>query len=222
MLPFQGVSVELQSNGKTLPLYDDPDHDSHQSPRKRQQYIEAITGAAFKVVVTFTQDFPLFHLSPYDAVRTSINYEGRSTSWYRDFTTTNLIQLWRKRRPVQHVFSHISRFCSDTQQWKSGESTFRALKTSECIQAPVPHGRDMINSLAEDSMDSATSLAEMKGIGKISVTVHRVHRIKRAIPRRSIVGHQKPITEVSEKVLKGKAIANTVQQVSVSYAYLTY
>ena len=57
----------------------------------------------------------------------------------------------------------------------------------------------------------APSLAKAEDLGKIEVRIHRIHRTKRAFPLFSSTDiSDKPIVEVSEKTLKGKAIANTV------------
>lgn len=62
-----------------------------------------------------------------------------------------------------------------------------------------------------DTVDSGPSVAEVKDLGKIQVSIRRVHRTKRALPLhtpKDKIG--KPIVEISEKILKGRAIVNTV------------
>lgn len=60
-------------------------------------------------------------------------------------------------------------------------------------------------------MDSENTLSDVQNLGRIQVKVARVHRILRSTPIRPNKVTQKQITEVTEKVLKGKAIANTVR-----------
>lgn len=187
---FKGVTVEVISQGKPLKLYDDPDGDP--SPRTPQRYIEAVTDAIFKVRITLSDKFSLYRLQPDDGVRLSINYDGQQLEWYKDFSTWELSQRWSKGQPAEHVFSHLSRYCNHSQQWTIGETTFGALST-------------------RDTVDSGPSVAEVKDLGKIQVSIRRVHRTKRALPLhtpKDKIG--KPIVEVSEKILKGRAIVNTV------------
>lgn len=54
-------------------------------------------------------------------------------------------------------------------------------------------------------------MAEVKDLGRIQVSVHRVHRTKRAVPLHTPKEIEGPILEVSEKTVKGKAITNIVQ-----------
>ena len=63
----------------------------------------------------------------------------------------------------------------------------------------------------EETVHSPISLSDVQDLGRIRVTVGRVHRSLRSTPRRSTKEKQKPVTEVTEKVLKGKAITNTVR-----------
>lgn len=60
-------------------------------------------------------------------------------------------------------------------------------------------------------MDSRVSLSDVQNLGRIQVTVGRVHRPLRSTPLRTTKWKQEPVTEVTEKVLKGKAITNTVR-----------
>lgn len=48
-------------------------------------------------------------------------------------------------------------------------------------------------------------------LGRIKVTVQRVYLEKRAVPQRCPKDDGDQITEVSEKMLKGKAIVSTVR-----------
>ncbi len=53
--------------------------------------------------------------------------------------------------------------------------------------------------------------SDLENLGRIRVTAQRVLRTRRALPHHNYGIHHKPVTEVSEKLLKGKAITNTVQ-----------
>ena len=63
----------------------------------------------------------------------------------------------------------------------------------------------------EETVHSQISLSDAHNLGRIQVVVGRVHRSLRRTPRRSTKEKDEPVTEVTEKVLKGKAITNTVR-----------
>jgi len=135
---FEGVDVHVISGGETLKLYHDPDTELNQGPRTRQQYVEAITGATFKVKVTISKQFQLFNLRPDDAVRASINYDGQKLDWFRDFQVQELRQVWRSGQAQEHNFTAFRSLCDQTQQWQEGETSFGALDTSEVLWRHLP------------------------------------------------------------------------------------
>ena len=206
---FNGVTVEVISEGKTLRFYDDPD-EGHSS-RTQHQYIEAVTGAVFKVRVVLSKDFPLYWLGANDAVRLSVNYDGQQLDWYSDFSTLKLLQCWNEGRSAEHFFARVHRYCHNSRQWTVGETSFGALSTRELSLVPSL-GSLFLIVYTGDTMDSGPSMTEVKDLGKIRVTIRRVHRTKRASPLYASKDKMgRPIVEVSEKILKGKAISNTVR-----------
>ncbi|CAF9915506.1 MAG: hypothetical protein ALECFALPRED_010231 [Alectoria fallacina] len=192
MHPFRGLSVEVTTQSGPLILHHDPDDDPSNEPCTRQRYIEAVTGATFKVKVSVHKNFDLSTLEYDDAVHIVIFYDGQKRGWYTDLTRATIVHERSKGKPAEHTFSHVSNFCQETQQWKLGATSFGAL--------------DM-----KDTFDFHTSLSDVQNLGRIQVKVARVHRILRLTPIRATKGIQKPVTEVTEKILKGKAIANTVR-----------
>lgn len=206
---FQGVNVEIISEGKTLKFYDDPDEEP--APRTRQLYVEAVTDAIFKVRVTLGKIFPLYWLGANDAVRLTVNYDGQKLGWYNDFSKLVLLQCWSEGRSAKRIFAATSRYCNETQQWISGDTSFGALTTSGLSFVPSL-GSLFLIAYTGDTVDSGPSVAEVKDLGKIRVSICRVHRTMRALPihtQKDAI--EKPIVEVSEKMLKGKAITNTVR-----------
>lgn len=189
--PFSGVTLQVISDGSPLEFYDDPDEDpNNPSPTTRQQYAEAVTGAIFKLRIVLSPRFSLYFLGPNDAVRISVKYDAQSLAWYRDLTAAHIRDCRSKGRPADTTFTALTRYCSDSQQWIRGDLTFGALTTN----------------------DTAPSLAKGNDLGTIRVTVHPVHRTKRYSPLHTAKDRsEKPIVEVSEKTLKGKAITNTVR-----------
>jgi len=131
MSGFEGLNVQEISGDETLELYDDPDADHIHNPRTRQRYVEAVTGATFKVRMTLSEQFKLFLLGPDDAVRVTINYDGQKRDWYIDFTAQDLCRTWKEGQLVEHNWTHPRNLCDQTQQWKRGETCFGALDTSE-------------------------------------------------------------------------------------------
>lgn len=68
MDPLKAVELEILADGKPLKLYTDED-DEQADKRMRERYVEAVTGATFKIVVRLTQTFEIDRLGPEDAVR---------------------------------------------------------------------------------------------------------------------------------------------------------
>ena len=103
---FDGVSVEVISEGRSLPLYDDPDEEPDQHSRIRQRYVEAVTGAAFKVKISLTRDFRLYGLEDQDAVQFSIDFDGKS-AWQYDMAAQDLRQIFRVDGIAEYRLSTI-------------------------------------------------------------------------------------------------------------------
>lgn len=67
-----------------------------------------------------------------------------------------------------------------------------------------------VNDSVADTADGKASVDQVKNIGRIKLEVNRIYRVKLASPRYVSKTLGKQITEVSEKMLKGKAIVNTI------------
>ena len=131
MYPFKGVSVEIATQTGPLTLHNDPDDDPSNEPYTCQRYVEAVTGATFKVKVSLRWAFPLRCMALDDAVHIEIKYDDQKLSWIKDFTRATIIQLRSKGKSVEHTFSHIATFSEETQQWKQGATTFGVLEMSK-------------------------------------------------------------------------------------------
>ena len=128
--PWKDVTVQVISKGKVLDFYHDPDEDPTSiSPMICQRYVEAVTDAIFKIRVALTPNFPLYCLQLDDAVRISVKYDGQR-SWYVDLSTMEILRARNKALPAEYTFARTSRYCNDSHQWISGETTFGALTTS--------------------------------------------------------------------------------------------
>ena len=135
MDPFEGINVEITSNGEVLTLYNDPDDVPSHDSRVRQRYIEAVTGATFEVKVRVDHRFTLFSLGRNDAVRASIDYD-RNYKYGKNLLIDPLLHNSRSG-DVSCTFTRIYNFCPETRQWKSGATTFGALVTSESKYEPI-------------------------------------------------------------------------------------
>lgn len=61
-----------------------------------------------------------------------------------------------------------------------------------------------------DTTKGKVTVDQVECLGRIKVEVKRLYRVKHARPTETPTTLAKPITEVSEKLLKGKAIVNSV------------
>ena len=67
-----------------------------------------------------------------------------------------------------------------------------------------------MRSVGETTTD-VPSAADLEGLGMVGIILQRCHRVLRTGPPPEVTKTQASVTEVSEKVLKGRAIANTVR-----------
>ena len=130
MDPFEGIDVEIISNGEVLTLYNDSDDEPSHNSRVRQRYIEAVTGATFKVKIRVDHRFNLFSLVKNDAVRVSVDYDNTHKYGY-NMLIDPLLHHSKSGSGLSYTFTNVYNFCPETRQWKSGATTFGALVTSE-------------------------------------------------------------------------------------------
>ena len=82
MEPFQGVAVEVISNSRTLPIYDDPGvSGASQSLHENicQRYMQCTTGAEFSVIVKLNKDFNPRLLGAEGLIRILLKIDGVSS-----------------------------------------------------------------------------------------------------------------------------------------------
>ncbi|KAL8674353.1 MAG: hypothetical protein Q9168_001213 [Polycauliona sp. 1 TL-2023] len=185
MAHYDGVTIEVKTNDRTYPMYDDPDADGHEDPFSKsshpQKYIEAVTGAKFSIVATLN---PKFDFAYCDAVRVKAFYDTSNTYYYRDIKRRDSAQI------RSAYFTGMQTYCSETKQCHVGDLTFGELQM-------------------KDASDSAISLDQIKGLGNIRMSWQRICFGKEEVCSEKVAS--KIISEVSEKVLKGKAIENTIK-----------
>ncbi len=130
MDPFQGIIVDVLSNGEILDLYDDPDVATASSDHTRQQYVEAVDGATFSVRVLLTTEYKLYHLKPTDAVEVTITVDGQRITTSNYCTRQELESMLLRGKPEELVFTGETHFCSRAGQWMQSDYTFGKLKIS--------------------------------------------------------------------------------------------
>ena len=135
MDPFEGIDVEIISNGEVLTLYNDPDDEPGHDSRVRQRYIEAVTGATFEVKVRVDHRFSLFSLGGNDAIRASVDYD--STYKYGKNMLIDPLLHNSGFGDVSCTFTRMHNFWPETRPWKSGATTFGALVTGEPKYEPI-------------------------------------------------------------------------------------
>lgn len=131
MRPFKGLSVEIATQTGPLKLHNDPDDDPSNEPYICQRYVEAVTGATFKIKVSLHKSFPLRFMARDDAVHITVFYDGQKQGFYNDLTKATIVKQWSEGEPAELTFSRIPNFCEETQQWKQGTTTFGALDMSK-------------------------------------------------------------------------------------------
>ncbi len=207
MDPFQGIVVQILSNGQSLTLYDDPDSDDVTDGDSRRRYVEATTGATFSVRVTLTTEFNLYHLRPLDAIRITLNLDGNN--WKISLSRKRIEGHFLLGQPYEYTWSRITQFCPTTGQWITSELTFGKLEIS--IWSRCSTLRTSLTSTLGESTNISLPVDQAKNLGRMSVRTQRVKRERRSVlgppSKRSV----STVKEVAEKALKGRSIANAVR-----------
>lgn len=148
---FEGIEVDIVSEGRILPFYDDPDEheetggnvDSDTSDDAesgandasesltRKFYVEAITGAKFEIQVRLNRNFTLYNLRPDDAVRVRVSYDGHVQKWYADLSRRDIEWSWAYSRDPKVIFKEVSWYDSIRKHWSTGDTTFGSLTISK-------------------------------------------------------------------------------------------
>lgn len=124
-----------------------------------------------------------FRWGPCDCVRVIVKYDGEKLGWSKS--------IYRKKgRRSSTTFANFHTWCPASHQWKNGDLSFGALETKEQV-------------------DTKADLSRVANLGKIELSVGRVTCVGTDPNREAI--KPDPVPEVSEKMLKGKAITMTVE-----------
>jgi len=196
-----GVRIEVISNNQSLNLYADPDAEEREDTAVPAHYVEAVTGATFKLRVTLEKDFVR---GPCDAVRVGVRYDGE------DRRHTLLLLKSSMRHDRVATFSEIRSYNADLGRWQRGRTAFGQLSTSQCLSSAHPTETLLTISTAEAVY--GPSPKELRCLGTISVKVKRVRYtgVYKA-PNKPAKGPGNRIENVPEKALKGRAISHSVE-----------
>ena len=127
MAQYQGVTVKVASDGKSCPMYDDPDADGHEDPfsdvSPPQKYIEAVAGAKFSVALTLE---PNFKFANCDGVRVQFIIDGNGRGYEGTIESKNAIGGSLGDRTI--LFRRVRKWCHQTGQFQFGDVTFGELK----------------------------------------------------------------------------------------------
>lgn len=210
MDPFQGIEVQIVSNGQVLKLYDDPDFAETSAERTKQHYIEAVNDATFKVTVILKNEFNFHNLKPTDAVQVALELDGQGDKRSKHFIRRETEPILLQRRSDRRSFDGMSHLCPTTGRWLRGDYSFARLETSKLHNNPIQVVGFFPNSKSEESTDTPISADLLGKLGQIQIRVKRVKRERRSVPKQPMMSGLTARDEVAEKALKGKAISNTV------------
>lgn len=129
MDPFQGIAVEIVSNGQALHLYDDPDASEIEEGHSRHHYVEAVAGSTFEVKVILTSDFCFYRLDFQHAVlmRVEIDSSLKDAAYCR---MEQLRKSFSRGQTDGHTFSGSKHFCNKTGKWMLSDYSFGGLVLS--------------------------------------------------------------------------------------------
>ena len=125
---FKDIKIEVISNNKSLPLYDPTDASEADDAYTRRKFVEAVTGAEFKVRVIVSKSIDLNSCM---AVRIAYDYDG-SGFWGKNFNTRTLRETFIRGDDFVDECHSLTTFCEQSNQWKQGKLSFGALQTSKC------------------------------------------------------------------------------------------
>ena len=131
MDPFKDVRVDVISNGQKLALYHDPDAEEHPLSRSRSRYIEASTGATFKLEISLGPEFDVTQLGRIDAVRVKA-YFDEGSGQYRDIPKEWIDSRRSQGKKVSKIFDSIAYRDAQTGKTVRGQLSFGRLATSRC------------------------------------------------------------------------------------------
>ena len=207
MDPFKGIEIQILS-GQALKLYDDPDAHEIEDDRTRQLYVEAITGATFSVKVTLTNKFDISALRPTDAIRISLNLDGRCSCGYH-FSRADIESNRLRGQVTESTFAGHRQCDAKTGQWTRSDFSFGALELST-LNTSI-YRRNDLTLITEEASIPTLSYDKFIELGEIRIKVRRIERKIRDVPKAPSTPTSSMVKEVDEKALKGRGLVNAVR-----------
>ena len=171
---------------------------------------KAIPDATFVVRVTVTQDFELHGLKGEDAVKARIKYDGAG-SWLLYWVSERNITAYRTHGIDTSVtMARAVQYCPLSQKWNSGFTVFSTLN----IDGKQCHPYESCSALkitVEAVNGTKLFPRKVKDLGSFQIEIQRVKRALRPYPVPLFYSIDEPVTTVSEKLIKGKAISNVTR-----------
>lgn len=109
-------------------MYEDPDAHENDDPLKCRKYIEAVTGATFKINVS---SLPEYIRGQCDAVRVSVDLDGQCRISKEMLERPPLNRFNPGRTQV--TFDGYRQYCHQTHQWTRGDLSFGGLEISKSL-----------------------------------------------------------------------------------------
>ena len=130
MYSSDGVGLEILSEGRSLPFFDDPearDEDGNGAERRtRSVYTEAVTGAKSQVKVTIQHSYDVEPLSSDGGILLDIDFDN-IPGWSIYWSQEEVSELRGAGKSVEHTFINMKHFDASSGRWIQGGLKFSAL-----------------------------------------------------------------------------------------------
>ena len=131
MAHFQGITVEIMSNGQVLKFYDDPDAAELEERHSRHHYIEAVAGSTFQVKVKLTPMFNFYEMKAGHVVRVEIQIAS-NLRFGVSLTKEELQAKFRRGKLGGYTFTYLKHYSEETG-WLSSDLSFGSLVLSKKV-----------------------------------------------------------------------------------------
>jgi hypothetical protein len=199
MAQHEKVTVDILIDGKPQPIFEDPHPQDNNKGKGSYFYVEAVDDARFTVKVTLSSDFELFEA---DGATVWLSLDGRK-GWGHHLSRTSLSYLRSATFWTQPNYNATAR------QWQDEAFSFGKLRLGK--QRVFLADNMLISLYAVESTDTEDAPAGIQSLGQICVDVERVTRRLLSNPIPVKAEEEKAVTQVSEKLLKGKAIGSAIK-----------
>ena len=117
----QGVKVEVICKGNTLPSFEDPDVEDGYPERSARRYVEASTGANFRLKISLAEAYAMHSC---DFVKATAEFDGNNR-WATYISKEEVASGIRSAH-----FHYVTVFSPTTNFWEESKLCFGKLATS--------------------------------------------------------------------------------------------